>query len=136
DDAVLVKRGGVWTAVPLNLPALADVDTDSVSTADTGDHFVYLGGDKGWGVAEKAPPGPVNLEGTFGDPGADVDPDAMTARFTATQRDQELNVVVDWGDETAATTIPPGQNSADHTYAWADSYSVWAHYETDASGGI
>src|SRR5690606_36386851 len=72
----------------------------------------------------------------FSDPGAETSGDGMTRRITLTARDPSLNVLVDWGDGTGETALPPGQNSVDHTYAWEDSYSVWAHYEGHNDGGI
>lgn len=136
DGSVLIKRGGVWTAVPLALPALVDVDNASVAAAEPGDKLEYLGSEKGWGVAEEPSPGPDALEGSFSDPGAETSGDGMTTRITLTARDPSLNVLVDWGDGTGETALPPGQNSVDHTYAWEDSYSVWAHYEGHNDGGI
>ena len=130
DGTALVKRGGMWRVLPYQLAALADVDPATAANPVLGAPLVWLGAERGWGQVEATPPTPPTPSGMWRiyDPGPEVDPGGYTVRLELVHADPERGVVVDWGDGTTGTELPPGQTTTDHTYEEAGGYPITATY--------
>lgn len=125
DDAVLVKRGGVWTAVPLNLPALADVDKDSMKDPQRGNTLTYLG-PQGWGVSKAET---VWLGWRL----SPVDETGRSVTLEIISAESGRGFVLWWGDEDPdnpgdGLALPADTTSVEHTYAADGEQWVYLQY--------
>lgn len=123
DGAVLIKRGGMWTAeVPTfgkeRLAELDDVDPESMSTPQPGDELTYLG-TAGWGIfREKRTWLTWRMEPHPSDPQG-----GRKVLLTVTSRRAETTADLWWDDEPASgspTPFPPGTDTAEHVYTVPD----------------